>query len=175
MWRDILIILAFVFAGLTYFGITPGRLSEYAKTARTEVTKRTPLQRGRLIFAIALSLAFIYMSTGGLVESSLAWYLRLTAAIGMLWTVTIMDFWELREKKGEKVFTRVLIVTSSIFVPLFIVGYALSDMPLLEKVAYPAAAIGVGCISGVVRAYIRRKREDKRFSKETNNSKTNTR
>jgi len=174
MWRDILLIAAFVLAGLTYFGLTPKRLSRYAKTARGKLTKRTPLQKGRLIFAIALSLAYIYMLVGGFVEFSLTWSLRFTAAFGVLWTITIVDFWGLGEKWGEKVFMKVLIVTNLVFVPLFIAGYALSDMTLLEKVAYPVATIGVGCVSGIVRAYIEIKREARRSSKETNNSSTTT-
>jgi hypothetical protein len=157
MWRDILIILAFVFAGLTYFGLTPRRLAEYAGTAKSEISKRTPWQRGRLIFAIALSVTFIYTSAAGVGESSLAWYLRLTAAIGSLWFVTIIDFWEIREKKGEKVFTRLLIVTNSIFIPLFIVGYALGDMPLSDKIAYPTATFVAAFILSVVKQYIKRK------------------
>ena len=168
MWRDILIILAFVFSAFCYFGLTPRRLSGYAKTARTELTKRTPVQKGRLIFAIALSLVYIYMFAGGFVEFSLAWSLRLTAAVGVLWTVTIVDFWGLREKRGERVFIKVIIVTNLIFVPIFIAGFALSDLPLLQKVAYPVATIVVGCVSGIVRAYIERKREHRCPSKEEN-------
>ena len=166
MWRDILIIAAFVFAWLTYFGLTPRRLAKYAGTAKGEITKRTPLQKGRLIFAIALSLAYIYMLAGGLVEFSLAWSLRFTAAFGTLWTITIVDFWGLREKRGEKVFMKVIIVTNLVFVPLFITSYALSDMTLLEKIAYPAATISIGCVSGVVRAYIESKRKSRQPSKE---------
>jgi len=158
MWRDILIILAFVFAGLTYFGLTPGRLSRYTRTARTELTKRTPLQKGRLIFAIALSLVYIYMLAGGLIEFSLEWSLRLTSAFGVLW--------RLKEKRGEKVFIKVIIVATLVFVPLFIASYALGDMPLLKKIAYPAATIGIGCVSGMVRAYIERKRESRQPCKE---------
>jgi hypothetical protein len=163
-----------VFAGLTYFGLTPRRLSKYAGTAKGEINKRTPWQRGRLIYAIALSLAYIYMIAGGLIEFTLAWSLRFTAAFGMLWTITIVDFWGLREKKGEKVFMKVITETILVFVLIFIASYALSDMTLLEKVAYPAATIGVGCVSGIVRIYIERKREDRCSSKETNNSGTTT-
>lgn len=170
MWRDILIILAFMLALLTYFRLTPERLFRYARTARTEATKMTRLQKGRLIFVIALTVTFIFMIASGLVEFSLAIVLRIIAAVGSLWFYTLTEFFGLREKWGDKVF----LATGLSFIALFIAGYALSDLTLLEKIVYPAATFGVACISVVVRAYIVRKREERRSSREETNKPNTT-
>jgi 4-amino-4-deoxy-L-arabinose transferase-like glycosyltransferase len=165
MWRDILIILAFVFSVFSvfhYFGLTPGRISGYAKTAKAEVTKRTLFQRVLLILAIVASLAVIYMFAGRFAEYPLAFALRAMAAVGALWTITIAVFWGLREKWGETAF----IVANLVFVSLFIVGYAFSDMTLLEKVTYPTATFGVAFGIAAVKAYIERRRADRRSYKE---------
>jgi hypothetical protein len=165
MWRDILIILAFVFSVFSvvhYFGLTPGRISGYARTAEAEVTKRTTFQRVLLILAIVGSVAAIYMFAGGFGEYPLAFALRVVAAVGALWTVTIAAFWGLREKRG----ITALIAGSLVFISLFIVGYALSDMTLSEKVIYPTATFGVAFGAAAVRICIERKRADRRSSKE---------
>ena len=165
MWRDILLIISVVLPILMYFELIPKRLPRYA---RTEATKRTTLQRWKLSFAITLSLAYIpivIIFAGGFVEVSLAMALRLIAAAGAIWFYTIAEFLGLREKWGDKV----ILVVSLSFIALFIAGYALSNMTLLEKAAYPAVTFGVACIIVAVRLYIGRKREERSPSKEEDN------
>ena len=164
MWRDILLIASFVLALLMFFGLTPRRLFRYSKTAKTVATERTPSQRWILSFAITMSLAYIIIIAGGFIEFSLSMVLRLVAAAGSLWFFTIAEFSRLKEKWGVKV----ILAASLSFITLFIVGYALSDMHLLEKVAYPAATFGIACIIVAVRLYIERKHKDSCPSKEEN-------
>ncbi len=178
MWREILAIAAdiitvaiFVFVLLRSFGPTLRRLSRYAKTARTEAIKMTSPQRWTLSFAITMSIAYIFMIAAyifvvasGFIEFSLSMVLRLIAGAGALWFFTIAEVWGLKEKWGVKV----ILAASLSFIALFIAGFALSDMTLLEKIAYPAATFGIACIIVAVRLYIERKREDRRPSKEEN-------
>ena len=145
------------------------RLSRYAKTSRTEAIKMTSAQRWTLSLAITMSIAYILMIAvyifvvaSGFVEFSISLALRLIAGAGALWFFTIVEVWRLKEKWG----INVILATSLSFIALFIVGLALSDMTLLEKIAYPAATFGIACIIVAVRLHIERKREGRRPSKE---------
>jgi Na+/H+ antiporter NhaD/arsenite permease-like protein len=164
MWRDIVTIIVAVLTVLMYFGLTPRRLSRYTKA---EATRMSPSQRWKLSFAITLSLAYIplfFIFAMGYVEFSLAITLRLIAGAGAIWFYTIAECLGLREKWGGKV----ILVAGLSFIALFISSYALSDMTLLEKIAYPAVTFGVACIIVAVRLYIERKREERSSSKEEN-------
>jgi len=157
MWRDILLVIGFVIAWLTFFGLTPQRLASYA---RTEATKMPRSQRWQLSLAITMGLAYIlviainiFAVVSGLTELSLSMVLLLIAGAGATWFYIIAGFLQLREKGGGKA----ILVAGLSFVALFIAGYALSDMTLLEKVAYPAATFGGTCIIVAVARYIHKR------------------
>lgn len=168
MWRDILLVIGFVVAWLTFFGLTPQRLARYARTGATKMPRA---QRWQLSFAITMGLAYILMIAAyifvvatGLTEFSLSMILLLIAGASATWFYAIAGFLELREKWGSNA----ILVAGLSFVALFIAGYALSDMTLLEKIAYPVATFGGTCIVVAVTRYIRRKRGDRQLSEEVN-------
>ena len=54
-WRDVLIVVSFLFAALTYFGITPKKIGQYTQTASVKLSKGTKFQKFYTGFAIAFS------------------------------------------------------------------------------------------------------------------------
>jgi len=165
MWRDILLVVGFVLTLIMFFDLIYRRLSRYTRPVRTEATRVAPSQRWKLSFAITLSIAYIpmiaayiFIVAGGFVEFSLAMALRLIAGAGAIWFYTIAEILGLREKWGGKA----ILVAGLSFIALFIAGYALSDMTVLEKIAYPAATIGIACVVVAVKLHISRKSEDER-------------
>jgi len=154
MWRDILIILSFVLAVFYYFGLTPRRLSTYAKSARTEVGKRTPRQRGFLILAIVLSPAIIYWLVYRFDEHSLSMTLLLTGLLTATWSIAVTEFWRLTEKKGKIV----LRVGRLVWISLYVAGFALSDMALWQIVVVTLGSFGLAFAAATLPYYIKKKR-----------------
>lgn len=155
MWKDILIIAAFVLAGLTYFELTPRRISEYAKTAKVEIAKRRLYQKVLLFILIALTLFYIFIVIWRLETIELSSILLGIAIYTFSWCITLSNVWKLSER-GEKA---VNVVTYSVFLPSLVASIILSDMLLWQKLVYPlgGACIGVGI--GVLRNYRRKKHE----------------
>lgn len=166
MWRDTLIIASFVLAGLMYFGLTPRRLSAYAKTAKREITRRSVYQKVFLFVVIALTPFYIFFTIWRFETLGLGGFLMSTALfILAVWCRTLTDVWELSER-GEKL---VRVVQYSVVLPLFVAGIILTDMLLWQKLAYPLGGVSGGFGARVLEAYIRKKREDRHPSKEGGN------
>jgi hypothetical protein len=60
MWTDILIIGAFVLAGLTCFALTSRPLSKYAEPAKGEMAKRNLSQKTALFLMVAATLFYLF-------------------------------------------------------------------------------------------------------------------
>ena len=167
MWRDILIIAAFVLAALTYFGLTPRWLSEYAKTAKGEITKESLSQKVLLFCMIAATLFYILSAIWELEAMGLSNFLiftsiMLTSIYVLLWSGILGDVWKSSERRAKVV----RVVVSAAIVSLLVAGVVLSDMRLWQKLAYPWGGVGIGFGIHVLEIYIRKKREDKRPAKE---------
>jgi len=170
MWRDILIIAAFVLAGLMYFGLTPRRLSKYAETAKAEITKRGRIQKAFLFLMIALTLIYIFAVIWRLETTELSSILLGTGIFIFAWCTILTDSWKLSER-GEKV---VDVVARSVMLPLLVAGIILSDMLLWQKIVYPLAGFGVGFGLHRLVDYIDAKLKSRLSSKETNKANTTT-
>ena len=162
MWRDILIIVGFVIAGLTYLGLTPRRLSAYAKTAKGEITKKSLRQKVYLFLMIALTLVLIFLVIWKFGTFKLADFLLGIAILTVAWCSILEDVWKL-SKRGEKAVT---VVLYSVFLPLLVAAVILSDMLLWQKLAYPLGGACIGIVVGVLRNYRRKKQKDRRLSEE---------
>lgn len=160
MWRDILIILGFVFAGLSYFGLTPRRLAAYGRSAKRDVTSRRLYQHIMLFIVIALTVAYIFVVVWKFEAFRLSDLLLGLAVITVGWCSTLSDVWKL-SKRGEKV---VDIVSYSVILPLFVATIILSDLALWQKLAYPVGGVCLGIIIGTVGNRRTRKREDAHLS-----------
>ena len=171
MWRDILIILAFVLAGLMYFGLTPRRLSKYAKTAKSDLTKRSLLQKAYLIFLIAITPLFVFIIIVFRFEAiGLLNFLLLIILFIHLWSITLIEVWKLKLRgRGEKVVKIVQAIALLAIFSLLITIVILSDMPLWQKFASPLIGIGIGIGIHVLSEYLRKKRENEFLSKEEGN------
>lgn len=162
MWRDVLIILAFGLAVLTYLGLTPRRMSGYAKTAKGEITKRSRYQKTFLFIMIVLTLVYIFLGIWRFGTFELADFLLVMAILTAGWCITLNNVWKL-SKRGEKA---VNVVVYSVMLPLLVAGIILSDMLLWQKLAYPLGGACIGFGMGVLRNYRRKKREERRSSNE---------
>jgi len=172
MWRDILSIAAFVLAGLMYFGLTPRRLSRYAKTAKNQITKKSRYQIVWLILVIAITPVYIFVAIWGLeIEIfGLAASLAMIAILLLLWCFTLIGIWELRlSQRGAKIANVVTVLIYLLVISLLTVDIIPSDMPLWQKFAIPLGGTGIGLGIPVLRKYIRSKHENERPSREGNN------
>jgi hypothetical protein len=160
MWRDILIVLGFVFAGLTYFGLTPRRLSAHAGTAKAEMTHRSRRQKAYLYLMIALTLVYAFFAVWKFEVFRTADLLLGIAVFTAGWCCVLEDVWKL-SKRGEKV---VDIVIYSVIVPLLIAAVILSDLALWQKLAYPLGGVCLGIIVGVLGTRRTKRWEDTHLS-----------
>ena len=160
MWRDILLIVSFVLAGLMYFGLTPTRLSSYAKTAKGEITKRNRFQKAALFLMLALTLVYIPIVIWRLETIELSGILLSIAIFFIGWHTTLSGIWELSER-GEKILDA---VKYSVFYPSLVASIILSDMLLWQKLVYPLGGFSMAIIVSVLSKYIRKKHEIKRPS-----------
>jgi hypothetical protein len=162
MWRDILIIVGFVLAGLTYFGLTPRRLSEYAKTAKGEVIKRSFGQKVYLSLMVAFTVFYIFLIIWNFGIFKLTDFLLGIAIFTAAWCSILEDVWKI-SKSGEKAVT---IVGYSVVLPLLVATVILSDMLLWQKLAYSLGGVCLGVVIGILRKYKRKKWEDRCLSEE---------
>ncbi len=160
MWRDILIILGFALAALTWFRITPRRMLGYATAARTEVAKRRPIQRMFLFFAIGLTITTVYLII--LVLSREEHPLPMVFAIIVyslfVWDVILHDAWKISER-GEKILERLRFFVA---LPLFIAAVVLFDMPLWQKIVYPLGGFSIGVGAHKLMDFAKKKRKGKK-------------
>ena len=170
MWKDILIVGAFVLACLMYFGLTPRRLSKYAKTAKSDLTKRSLLQKAYLIFLIAITPLFVFIIVFRFEAIGLLNFLLLIILFIHLWSITLIEVWKLKLRgRGEKVVKVVQAIALLAIFSLLITIVILSDMPLWQKFASPLIGIGIGIGINVLSEYLRKKRENELLSKEEGN------
>jgi len=164
MWRDILIILAFVLATLTYLNLTPRRLSRYARSAKAEVGKRGLRQRVFLLLGIIASLSFVSVMIYGYARETFEATTLLVgiALVTAMWGSILSDVWKISQK-WERI---VDIVAFTVTLPSVVAAIILSDLLLWQKFAYP---LGGGCIAygiNALRRYIDKRLERKRSSNE---------
>ena len=162
MWRDILIIAAFVLAGLTYFGLTPRRLSEYTKTAKGEIAKRSLSQKAALFLMVAATLFYLFSVIWESETFGLSNFLMLTSIHLCLWGGILV--WQLSERKAKVV----RVVAYSALLPVLVAGVILSDMLLWQKLVYPLGGAGIGFGLGRLTDYVDAKLRSRRSSKEGN-------
>lgn len=165
MWRDILVIAAFVLAGLMYFGLTPRRLSAYAGTAKVEIARRNLSQKIFLSVVIGVTLCYIFVAIRSFQATGLGDLLMTIALFIVMWVMTLVDVWRLSER-WEKV---ALIVASSVMLPVLVAGIILSDMLLWQKVVYPLGGAGTGFGLNRLVDYVGARRGRGRSSKEGDN------
>ena len=170
MWRDILIIAAFMLAGLTYFGLTPRRPSQYAKTAKGGIAKRSLSQKATLFLMIAVTLFYMFSVIWEFETFGLSNFLMLTSVHLYLWSGILNNVWKLSERKAKVV----RVVAYSAVLPLLVAGVILSDMLLWQKLVYPLGGAGIGFGLGRLTDYVDAKLKRRRSSKETNSSSTTT-
>jgi len=162
MWRDILLIIGFVFTGLMYFGLTPKRLAKYAETAKVDITQKSPRQKRYLFVAVALTPLYIFIAIWGVEDIGLAYSLMMIAILVFLWGGTVTRVWKLSER-WKKVARSVKY--AGMF-SLLLTATILSDTLLWQKFAFPLSGIGIGFGILVLSAYMRKKRENKLLSQE---------
>ena len=160
MWRDILIIAAFAIATLNYFGLGPTRILGYARTGKSEITKRKTYQRILLFFTIGLSGLIVYMFVIMFQkETPLAYFFFTTVLLYMMWDTTLHDVWKVSERV-EKILD---ILRRFGALPLFIASLVLFEMPLWQKIVYPLGGFFIGFGIPKLKDYIvnrKRKRRD---------------
>ncbi len=160
MWKDILIIAAFLLAGLMYYDLTPRRLSEHAKTAKGEIAKIS-LYRKAAVFIMVAAILFYLFSVIWEVET-FGWpnSLMLISILLCLWGGIVV--WQLSERKAKVV--RVL--AYSALLPVLVAGVILSDLLLWQKLVYSLGGAGIGFSLGRLTDYIDAKLKSGRPSEE---------
>jgi len=169
MWRDIVTILVALLTVLMFFGLTPGRLSEYAKTARVEITKRSRLQKFLLIFMIVITPAFIITVIWRFETLGLMVLLGAIAAILLMWRYTLKDVWKLKlPQRVEQVVNIAGAVIYLAFVTLTITDSILRDsgVPLWRKLAPFLGGTTGGVGIHYLNDYMNKKLAGRRSSKE---------
>lgn len=171
MWRDILIILAFVLATLTYLNLTPKRLSGYARSAKAEVGKRALYQRVFLLAGIIVSLLFVAVMIYGYARQTFeaATLLLGVSLVTAMWGSILSDVWKISQK-WERI---VDIVAFAVTLPSAVAAVILmSDLVLWQKFAYP---LGGGCIAYGINALTRRRVDRRLKKKQSSNERMNER
>jgi len=131
MWRDILIITAFVLAGLTYFGLTPRRLAKYTETAKAEVARRMTYRRTLLCTLIVISVFLVFTAVYRFNELTFSTRLALPVIFIFLWYLSLTTFWKL-SKRGTKIVDALLYLGFA----LLITSIILEDTVLWKKISY---------------------------------------
>jgi len=162
MWRDILIIAAFVLAGLTYFGLTPRQLAKYAETANGGIAKRSLSQKAALFLMVAATLFFLFsviweFETFGLLNNLMLISIQLCLWGGIM-------VWQLSERKAKVVRA----VAYSALLPVLVTGVILSDLLLWQKLVYPLGGTGIGFGLGLLTDYVDAKLKSRRSLQEGN-------
>jgi cation transport ATPase len=158
MWRDILLILGFALATLTYFGITPRKISGYTKVTSTEIGKRSVYQRIWLLVQIILTIAYIVVGVfiftrPLLLELRLAFIIMLAFVIVASWVFMLTDVWKLSEK-WKRAMDRIMLY-GGIFTTLTLWTITMFlGGPVWKKVVYPIVGIGIGFGLGRLLSYL---------------------
>ncbi len=165
MWRDILIVLAFVLAALQYFRLTPKRISSYATTAKVEITKRTLYQKTGLFLVILSSLLVIYaiyVICYRFEELQLGSILAIFTSLIMLWIFTLINVWKV-SVRVEKLLALIFLI---VVFPLFITTIILLDMSIWQKFVYPIVGFFTGIVIRTLSDYL-----DKKFRRKGSSNK----
>lgn len=148
MWSDILIIAVFLLAGLTYFGLTLGRLSKYVGPAKAEIARRSLSLKVATFLGIAAVLFFLFSVTWESetyrLSNSLMFISILLCQLGG------MLVWRLSERTAKVVG----IVAYSALLPVLVAGVILSDLLLWQKLVYSLGGVGVGFGLGWLTDYV---------------------
>jgi len=174
MWRDILIILCSVLTVLMFFGLTGPRLSGYAKTAGSDIAKKSPRQKRYLFVAIAVTPLYIFFAIWEVDTIGLVTSLIFIALVIFLWGGTLIRVWKLSER-GEKIAKGMQAVALAALLSLLIIGTILSDAPLWRKIVYPLVGAGGGYGMHILSKYMRKNvRMNASLKKETTNENHTT-
>ena len=148
MWRDILIVAVFMFAGLTYFGRTPGRLSKYVGPAKAEIARRSLSQKVATFLGVAAILFYLFSFTWESETFRLSNSLMFISILLCLWGGMLV--WQLSERTAKVV----RIVAYSALLPVLVAGVILSDLLLWQKLVYSLGGVGVGFGLGWLTDYV---------------------
>lgn len=169
MWRDIVTIIVAVLTVLMFFGLTPKRLSAYAKTARVEITKRNRLQKFLLIYTIVMTPAFIFIAIWGFETLGLTGLLAFIAMLLLLWRYTLIDVWKLKlSERGVKVVNLAGAVIYLAFFSLMITSSILrdGDIPLWRRLAPFLGGTAGGAVILYLNEYVNKKLKSRRSLEE---------
>jgi len=128
MWRDIVTIAALVLAGLTYFGLTPRRLTKYAGTAKTEVARRMTYRRA-LSYTLIVIIVFLFFFTGYRFNASTFDFILLFPVLLIFLLYYPLGNFLKRSKRGTKIVDTLLYLG----VALLITSIMLWDTGLWKK------------------------------------------
>jgi len=159
-------IASFVIGVLTFSGLTGQRLFKYAKDA---TSKRSRIQIAYLVFAVAMTLVFIFIVVERFEWFGWAGSLAIIVLIPLIWFETLLDVWKLRlSQRGEKAATVVRAIIALVMFSLLITSSVLSDgnRPLWQRLAPTLGGFGIGAGILVLSAYMRKRRENKLLSQE---------
>ena len=162
----ILTIIGVVFGALTFSGLTGPRLFKYAKDV---TSKRSRTQIAYLVFAVAMTGAFIFIAVESFETLGLVGSLAVIALIPLIWFEPLLDVWKLRlSQRGEKVATVVRAIIALVMFLLLITSSVLSDgsRPLWQKLAPTLGGFAIGGGILVLSAYMQKKRQNKLLSQE---------
>jgi len=148
MWRDILIIAAFMLAGLTYFGLTLGRLSKYVGPAKAEIARRSLSHKVATFLGVAAILFFLFSFTWESETYRLSNSLMFISILLCLWGGILV--WGLSERTAKVV----RILAYSALLPVLVAGVILSDLLLWQKIVYSLGGVGVGFGLGWLTDYL---------------------
>lgn len=133
MWRDILITVALIFSILTYFRLTPRRLSGYFNTAKSATTRKLYPQRiiqGLLVISTIVIAIEIIIKYDELQLSTI--FLVTASHIIFLY---IMTFYTLSlSSRGTRI---IRIVAVAVFLLFLVAGISLADIPIWRKIVMP--------------------------------------
>jgi hypothetical protein len=157
----ILTIIGVVFGALTFSGLTGPRLFKYAKDV---TSNRGRTQTAYLIFAVAMTGAFIFIAIESFATLGLVGSLAVIALIPLIWFETLLDVWKLRlSQRGEKVANIVRTIIALVMFSLLITSSVLSDgsRPLWQKLASTLGGFAIGGGILVLNAYVNKKRKNR--------------
>ena len=162
MWRDILIIIALIFSILTYFHLTPKRISDYYNKVKGATGKRRPAQVVILALAVISTVFIAIEITNRFAELQWSTILFVIAAQIAIWFIAINSIWEFSNRKSAVM--RLLIVSS--FVLLFLAGIFSTDIPVWRKIVIPIVGFGGGYAIRWLEVLIRKKLKTRHISRE---------
>ena len=148
MWSDILIIAVFLLTGLTYFGVTLGRLSKYVGPAKAEIARRSLSHKVATFLGVAAILFFLFSFTWESETYRLSNSLMFMSILLCQWGGMLV--WQLSEKTTKIV----RVVAYSALLPVLVAGVVLSDLLLWQKLVYSLGGVSVGFGLGLLTDYV---------------------